>query len=217
VKPATETTVRASNPVQLRLRTGLTGEEYVKQEFWRTASLERCPLHPEGGCGFARHTAYGRVEPPGAFIARWYCPKGHTTFSLLPDCLASRLSSTLAEVEDVARRVEESTESFEQTAENIRGDIERQGAVRWVRRRVMAVCVALLALKGLRPDLLAGEQPTLDDFRDALRVEQVLPRLREVAGPQLASLPPPVGFGPRSSGGKSRSKRSQHETGADPP
>ena len=34
-------------------------------------------------------------------IARFYCRKGHTTFSLLPDCLASRLSSTLAAVEEV--------------------------------------------------------------------------------------------------------------------
>jgi hypothetical protein len=203
--------------VQLRLRTGLTSEEYVKQKYWLTASLERCPLHPEGGCGFARHTSYERVEPPGTFIARYYCPEGHVTFSLLPDCLASRLSSTLAEVEDVVRRVEESAESFEQTAEKIRGDIHLQGAVRWVRRRVVATAVALLAIKGICPALFATRQPTLGDLRAALGVEQVLPKLRELAGPQVKSLPAPVGLGHRHRRGDTGQRRSQQGTGADPP
>jgi len=88
--------------VQLRFATGLTSEECVKQNGWLLATLQRCPRHPEGGCGFARHTPYARVEPPGTLIARYYCPKDHVTFSLLPDCLAARLSSTLAEVEKVA-------------------------------------------------------------------------------------------------------------------
>ena len=77
--------------MQLRHDCQLTSEEYVKQEAWKSASLQRCPKHPAGGCGFARHTAYARVEPPGMHIARWYCPEAHVTFSLLPDCLASRL------------------------------------------------------------------------------------------------------------------------------
>ncbi|MCC6338013.1 MAG: hypothetical protein IT380_28975 [Myxococcales bacterium] len=134
----------------------------------------RCPEHPEGGCGFARHTAYARVEPPGMWIARWYCPEAHLTFSLLPDCLASRLSSTLGEVEDVADAVEQRAGSLEAVAEQLRPDIEAQGAVRWVRRRVAAVAVALKALKGLLPDVLGSVAPTLVEVRAALGVDTVL-------------------------------------------
>jgi hypothetical protein len=71
-------------PVQLRFHTGLTSEEYVKQKAWESASLERCPHHPEGGCSFSRHTPYKRVEPPGTLIARWYS-WGAFARSLSPD------------------------------------------------------------------------------------------------------------------------------------
>ena len=38
-------------------------------------------------------TAPTRAKTPrGTRIARWYCPQSHTTFSLLPDCLAARLA-----------------------------------------------------------------------------------------------------------------------------
>ncbi len=56
--------------VQLRHESQLTSEEYVKQRAWESASLERCPLHPAGGCGIAKHTPYSRVEPPGMKVAR---------------------------------------------------------------------------------------------------------------------------------------------------
>ena len=36
--------------------------------------------------------AYARKIPRGTHIARWYCPESHTTFSLLPDCLAARFT-----------------------------------------------------------------------------------------------------------------------------
>lgn len=203
--------------MQLRFATGLCSEEYVKQKAWLSASLERCPLHPEGKCGFARHTPYARVEPPGAFIARWYCPDGQTTFSLLPDCLASRLSSTLVEVEQVAAKVEGSDEAVETVAAQLRPDIGQQGAVRWVRRRMMAAAVALLAVKGLQPQLLAEAQPTIQSFRAALGVEHVLPALRELVGAQLRALPAPVGFRPHENPGDSGKRVGQQGTGADPP
>lgn len=203
--------------MQLRFATGLTtSEEYVKQKLWLEASLDKCPLHPEGGCGFARHTAYERVEPPGAFIARYYCHKGHTTMSLMPDCLASRVSSTLADIEAAVIAIDGGP-SREVVAERLRREVGTQGAVRWLRRRAAWVAVTLLALKGLRPDLFAGVQPNLDDFRRALGVERVLPHLREVAGAQLAALPPPVGFGPRVPAGDTGRRRAQQGTGADPP
>jgi hypothetical protein len=203
--------------VQLRLTTGCTSEDYVKQKVWRSATLERCPNHPNGGCSFARHTSYERVEPPGAFIARYYCPESHTSFSLLPDFLAARLSSTLAEVELVATKAESATRSSESVAQQLRPDIGQQGAVRWVRRRVMAAAIALTVLKGLRPDVLAGVQPTIEDFRAALGVEHVLPALRELAGEQLTSVPHPVGLGPRPPRDESGRGRRQQEAGADPP
>jgi hypothetical protein len=202
--------------VQLRFATGLTSEDYVKQEGWRSATLDRCPLHPAGGCGFARHTAYERVEPPGAFIARYYCPEGHVTFSLQPDCLASRVSSTLDDIETAVIAMNAGP-SREVVAEKLRPQMGTQGAVRWLRRRAAWVAVTLLALKGLRPDLFAGAQPTLDDFKRVLGVERVLPHCRELAGAQLAALPPPVGFGPRLARGDTGERRAQQGTGADPP
>jgi hypothetical protein len=94
-------------PVQLRFECALTGAEYVSQHAWLDASLPRCPLHPQGGCHFARHGTYARVSPPGTRVARWSCPEGHCTFSLLPDCLAAPLSGTLSEVEAVVRAAEQ--------------------------------------------------------------------------------------------------------------
>jgi len=109
--------------VQLRFATGLTSEENVKQKAWLSASLERCPAHPRGGCGIARHGAYERMEPPGVWIPRWYCREGHFTVSLLPDFAASRLSSSLQEVEQVAALVQTAA-SLEAAASVLRPDIE---------------------------------------------------------------------------------------------
>ena len=92
--------------MQFRYKTGLTSEEYVNQQAWRLASLERCPIHPRGGCGFSSHGTYERDEPLGTRIPRWYCPEGKTTFSLLADCFASRLPGTLQDVEEVVAEVE---------------------------------------------------------------------------------------------------------------
>lgn len=203
--------------VQLRHESQLTSEEYVKQRAWESASLEQCPRHPEGGCGFARHTAYARVEPPGMFVARWYCKEGHVTFSLLPDCLASRLSSTLADVEKVARAVEQRTTSIEMAAASLRPDIEVQGAVRWVRRRVVAVAIALKVLKGLRPDVFVRVEPTLAGVCEALGVVEALPAVRASAGAQLKAMPPYVGFGARHRRGMRGQRRLQQGAGADPP
>ena len=203
--------------VQLRHASQLTSEEYVKQRAWESASLEQCPVHPEGGCGFARHTAYARVEPPGMFIARWYCEQGHVTFSLLPDCLASRLSSTLVAVEKVASAVEQRTRSIEAVAATLRPDIEVQGAVRWVRRRVVAVATALKVLKGLRPDVFCGVAPTLAGVRAVLDVAEALPAVRASAGAQLRQMPPYVGLGARHRGGDRGQRARQQGAGADPP
>jgi hypothetical protein len=150
-------------------------------------------------------------------IARWYCELGHTTFSLLPDCLASRLSSTLIEVETVVDAVEQRESSIEAAAERLRPDIGSQGAARWVRRRVVAVTLAMVALKGLQPDVLSGVGATQGEVRAALKVDVVLAAVRELAGAQVAHLPPYVGFGARHRGVKTAKRRAQHQAGADPP
>jgi len=117
--------------------------------------LEHCPLHPAGGCSFARHGTYPRVNPLGTRIPRWYCPEGHCTFSLLADCFAARLSGSLQELEEVVVAVEQAA-SREAAADYLRTDIELPGALRWIRRRLQAVHTALILILGLFPDLLAG-------------------------------------------------------------
>ena len=182
--------------MQLRFECDLTGEEYVNQKAWQDANLARCPLPPEGGCGFARHGTYERLSPPGTRIARWYCPEGHSTFSLLPDCLAARLPGTLAEVEAVVRSAGQAG-SLEKACWQLRLEIELPGALRWVHRRVGAVHVSLRIIKGLLPERFSDCEPTLDGFARCLGIPAVLPALRQIAAPFLAQLPAPLGFRPR--------------------
>jgi len=202
--------------VQLRFACDLTGEEYVSQQAWRDASLRRCPLHPRGGCGFARHGSYERRSPPGTLIARWYCPQGHRTFSLLPDCLAARLPGTLAEVEAVVGAVEQA-HGLEAACRDLRLEIELPGVLRWARRRVQAVQASLILLKGLLPELFADCEPTLGGFAQRLGRPAVLSALRQMAAPFLARLPAPLGFSPRGVRGGVQKSVSQHPRGADPP
>jgi hypothetical protein len=147
--------------VQLRFASGLSSADYVTGEGWRLASLERCPLHPGGGCGFAGHGTYSRVNPPGTRIARWYCPAGHCTFSLLPDHLAARLPGTLSQIEQVVAAVEQAP-SLEAAADRLRGeDITLPSALRWVRRRVAPVRRLLTTVVGLLPQWLQGCVPQI--------------------------------------------------------
>ena len=86
--------------MQMPLHTSSSAETYIRNHEWRAAQLGGCPLHPSGGCSFARHGSYSRLTPRGMRIARWYCPQGHRTFSLLPDFLAARLPDLLDTIED---------------------------------------------------------------------------------------------------------------------
>ena len=202
--------------MQLRYQTDLTSTDYVTRQAWQKASLARCPLHPQGGCGFTRHGSYARVAPPGTRIARWYCRQGHQTFSLLPDCLAARWSGTLTELE-VAVEVVEQAPSLEAAATTQRLEIELPGALRWLRRRVQAVQRTLVVLKGLFPEYFANVAPTLAGFRQALGVEMVLVVLRDIGADYLAALPPPLGFCHPRMGTGEPSQAVQHRAGPDPP
>lgn len=203
-------------PVQLRFATTHTSNDYVTQQAWRNASLARCPLHPYGGCSFARHGTYARVKPPGTRIPRWYCPEGHCTFSLLADCFAARLSGTLCEVEAVVAQVEQAR-SLETAANGLRLEIELPGVLRWLRRRVQAIHLTLVLLKGLMPAWFAACDPTLAAFRQRLARDAVLLPLREIAACHLPVLPPPLGFCPPKPSAGDPQGRFQQRAGPDPP
>lgn len=202
--------------MQIRFATDLSAEEYVRRQAWKEARLDCCPLHPEGGCGYCRNGTYRRKLPEGTKIARWYCCSGHQTFNLLPDCLSSRLSGSLIELEAVVAEVEASP-SQEKAADRVRLDIDLPGALRWIRRRVLWVQTALAMLIELAPSLFSHCHPTVSSFRCVLSVEPVLPELRGLAGVYLHLLPPPLGFGPRREPKKFKKDHFQHETGTDPP
>ena len=203
--------------MQLRFRTGLTGEQYVKAQGWRHATLARCPHHPGGGCSLARHGTYARKTPSGTRIARWYCPQSHTTFSLLPDCLAARLPGTLAELEDAVATAGDAA-SVAAAASTLRaGRSEPAGAMRWLRRRIRLATRALTTVRGLLPERFVGCAATVPAFRARLGTDAALAWLREIAAPQLPALPTPLGFAHHAVGAGNPVPPFQQRVGHDPP
>jgi hypothetical protein len=148
--------VRADGRCNFSLNVNSSARSTLANKSGCNASLSRCPLHPHGGCGFARHGTYERRSPPGTLIARWYCRQGHRTFCLLPDCLAARLPGTLAELEAVVVGVVEQDLSLEAACAQLRLEVGLPGVLRWVRRRVQCVHAALHPLKGILPELFEG-------------------------------------------------------------
>ena len=212
-----ETVPPGHGRVQLRLRTGLTGEQYVTAQGWRDATLAHCPHHPGGGCSLARHGTYARKTPPGTRIARWYCRESQTTFSLLPDCLAARLPGTLAELENAVVAAERAT-SLSAAADTIRRDlIELPGAMRWLQRRIRLVRRALAKARSLLPEHLAGCPATVLAFRSRLGTNAALIWLREMATPQLPALPTPLGYAHRPTVTSDSVPPFQQRMGRDPP
>jgi hypothetical protein len=173
--------------LQIPLRTMSTIEGYIATQEWRRARLPGCPLHSNGSCSFRRHGSYARVTSPGVRIARYYCPQGHMTFSLLPDFLAAQLPGSLMAVDRVVATAI-SAGSMEAAADTVRGlEVCLPGAVRWLRRRVTAVRRSVAAVRTIAPslsrqDLAEGKMPPLTQLRRAL-------------APQiLHGIPPPLGF-----------------------
>jgi hypothetical protein len=146
-------------------------------------------------------------------IARYYCPTARETFSLLPDCLASHFPGELTTVESVVVTVE-AARSVEAAADVLRPDLALPSAVRWIRRRLMPVRRALLAVVTLLPDLFTSDA-RLTAVRSALATPAALVALRTHAAPHLATLPTPLGFHPRSSRRDARSSAAPHGLGAD--
>jgi hypothetical protein len=170
--------------MQVLLRTMSSAEAYVANREWRVATLPACSLHPGGGCSFARHGSYSRAAPQGLRIARWYCPEGQRTFSLLPDFLAARLPGLLDTIDNCVV-VALTAKSIERAADLVRGpEVTLPGAVRWLRRRVQAVRAGVAAIADLVPGLPVqiGEAGLLGRLRRSLPMTA------------FADIPAPLGF-----------------------
>ncbi|MEJ0069446.1 MAG: hypothetical protein WDO24_12750 [Pseudomonadota bacterium] len=195
--------------MQIPLRTLSSVDAYIRNREWRDARLSGCPLHPSGSCSFARHGSYARVTPRGLRIARWYCPEGRTTFSLLPDFLAARLPGLLASIED-SISVASSAKSVEAAADALRGpDVSLTGAVRWLRRRIRAVRTALahIAPETMIGALAMESAPGIDPDKRRILVGL----RRSLSAQMLTSIPAPLGFQPAWGPGRT----GQHGMGPD--
>lgn len=211
--------------MQIRFAIDCTSDQYVKEKRWQDASLNVCPEHSSGGCGFSRHGTYERLNPPGTRIARWYCPLAGQTYSLLPDCLASHYRGSLSEIEALVVAVEQSR-SLESVAQQIRPEVELPGVIRFLRRRCSSIRRALHLIKGLFPDDFAAVEPTVMHFWTALEhnasdslsiTDSVLMTLRSYCQPYLHRLPTPFGFSPTSATGCCPVPGRQQPAGPDPP
>ncbi len=191
--------------VQLLYKTDLSAEEFISTQAWHDAKLSCCPMHPDGGCRFARHGSYGRKTPSGLRIARYYCPDSSMTFSLLPQFMAAGMAGTLQSVEDSVAAFE-ADGSLASAAERVRPG--RHGspraARRWIRRRVECVRLLLATVIGLLPDLYAGTPIRIDAFRERTATGSALVELRLLCSNHLQALPPPAGFRRSSNGAGSQ-------------
>ena len=137
------------------------------------------------------------------------------SFSLLPDCVCSRLGGSLDEAERVI--VMSEAMGVEAAAQAIRvEEIELPGVLRWLGRRRRGVRAAVLALMTAMPGRL-GTVAEVGALRSVLGTERALVALREIGADHLHALAPPVGFGPSCARRDQRGGGVQHETGADPP
>ena len=171
---------------------------------------------PPRGCSPARHGTYARKTPRGTRFARWYCPESHTTFSLLPDCLAARLPGTLDELEAVVAAAKQAP-SLSAAGDALRRDaVELPGAMRWVRRRIRLVHHVLTLIIGLLPEQLARCVAEVGAVRARLQDRYRAQRLRTLVAQQLPVLPAPLGFHPHRLGTTNRNPPFQHTMGPDP-
>lgn len=180
--------------MQIRYPVDLTVEEYIEQKAWQQAELDHCPFHPDGGCDYTKHGTYPRKFPNHCLVVRYYCPEAHQTIGLLPDFFASRLPGTLDEVEH-AVNIAEASGSLEEAAFTLRPEISLPSGLRWLRRRLKYVSEILTILTGL---FVTECSPELSSFCKVHKTKNVLTGLRAIAGEHLQSLPPIIGFGPRS-------------------
>ena len=201
--PRVSYTRRPDGDVQVFGKEFTAADRYVADRAWQRAILCECPFHPEGGCGLRKLGTYGRVEPAGTRVARFWCPLARQSISVLPAFLAARMSGTLDTIEAVVATVER-VGSTAAAVEHVYPPDQKRAigpdcALRSIRRRLRAVRAALLALVTLLPERLLGVPPTLSALRLALGTERVLLTARELLSPHLHAMPAPVGLRPRVS------------------
>jgi hypothetical protein len=127
-------------------------------------------------------------------VARWYCPSAGETFSLLPDCMATRLTGSLDEVESAVVAAESAGTGA--AAQELRlEEVELPGAQRWLARRLGGVRAGVRALMTALPGRL-GSEPEVLALRRVLATERALVSLRAVGAALLSYLPWPIGFHP---------------------
>ena len=108
------------------------------------------------------------------------------TFSLLPDCLCSRLRGSLDEAERVV--VMSESMGVEAAAQALRVDeVELPGVLRWLGRRRRGVRAAVLALVTAMPGRL-GTVAEVRAVRTVLGTERALVALREIGADHLHAL-----------------------------
>jgi hypothetical protein len=117
----------------------------------------------------------------------------------LPDFLAARLPGLLAVI-DHSVVVASSAKSMEAAADALRGpDVSLPGAVRWLRRRIRAV---RMALAHVMPETVIGAAARGSAPERDLAKGRVLLGLRRSLSPQiLDTIPAPLGFRPTGRSG----------------
>ena len=190
--------------MQHRHKSELTATEYVTRKAWCDATPPAC-LKPSARdkCGIHRHGTYGRKTPHGMRIQRWWCRQCQTTFSALPDCLASHHRGTLADFETQVAMVELQGTLVAAVRALIPQCINPETTRRLLSRRVKRVYRALRTCRGLSAALF-GATPTIVGFRVHLNTQSVLYELRELCSEHLAQLPAPLGFRPVNRGSGSQ-------------
>jgi hypothetical protein len=154
-------------------------------------------------------------------VARFYCPRQHVTFGLLPDFYASRVPGLLDDMERAAASAETSG-STEHTANTVRpaeapDAVTLDAAVAWVRRRVAWVRAVLAIVGSLLPELFAGVDRSVRAFRQHLGTPSVLVALRGICARHLHALPRPLGLNPRAPVVLPRDRVRRQSMGPDPP
>jgi hypothetical protein len=206
---------------QLRFATTLTFEQYVTAEGWKQATLPACPLCKPGTCGFQRLAPYMRKVPGVAFVARYYCPEQHVTFSLLPDFYASRVPGTLDDIEHAVATAE-TVVGAEHAADTVRpasapDAVTLGAAVAWLRRRIAWVRALLVTVAGLFPERFADVGRSVRAFRERLGTSRMLVTLRGICEPHQYALPRPLGLNPRPSPTIGGIRGRRQSPGPDPP
>lgn len=209
--------------MQFPLILDITIEQYIDQEIWKTVTVDYCLIHPDQNCRIRLHGSYPREYPKGARIARVLCCTKGITFSLLPDCLCSRVPGKLEEVEavvsmienaaDIASSDEITLDSISVTdldpgkevkeAEKTEMDVDLYDLIandpRRTHRRLNWVFNLLMMMITQFPEIFSGCRPTLSSFRSVLGDGPILVQLRILAGDKVHELPLPVGLNPHPS------------------